>query len=57
MAKVAEELIVIKVSQLVKDSQDAEQKVTDTLISDLEGIVGELVGEGCVTEVIKGTEE
>jgi hypothetical protein len=54
MAKIVEEVVVIKVSQLVKDEADAETKLTDEVIAGLEQIASELVGDGSVVEVIKG---
>ena len=53
MAKIAEELVVIKVSQIVKDAQDAEEKITPEFVSSLEDVVSELLGKDCVVEVIR----
>jgi hypothetical protein len=54
MAKIVEELVVVKVSQLVKDGSEGDSKVNDELVTALEQVVSELVGEGAVVEVIKG---
>lgn len=53
MAKIAEELVVVKVSQIVKDLQDAESKITPEFVSNLEEVVSELLGKDCVIEVIR----
>lgn len=53
MAKIAEELMVIKVSQIVKDSQDAEAKITPEFVSNLEEVISELLGKDCVIEVLR----
>jgi hypothetical protein len=53
MAKIVEEVVVIKVSQLVKDDADAEIKITDEVIAGLEQIAEALVS-GAVVEILKG---
>lgn len=50
MAKVQEEIIVIKLSKLVKDGADAESAVTDELLATLTTVAEELVGSGVVVE-------
>ena len=52
MAKISEEHIVVKVSQLVKDDESAASKVTDEIKETIETVVAELVGDDCVIEVI-----
>lgn len=54
MAKIAEELVIVKISRLTKDNQEdgVEQKVTTEFMDSLEEVVGELVGAGCVVEVL-----
>lgn len=55
MAKIKEELIVVKLSKLVKDStEDGESITTHDLIGNLEAVVQELVSDGIVVEIIKG---
>ena len=55
MAKIQEELIVIKLSKLHKDSQTHTSSLSgDDVISGLEAVVQELVGNGIVVEIIKG---
>lgn len=53
MAKIVEEALVIKVSQLVKDGTAAEERLTDEICATLEQVVAEVVGDGCVVEVVK----
>ena len=53
MAQVHEEIIAIKVSTLVKDSEKGESFVTDDMIDTLEEAVAALVGDGHIVEVIK----
>lgn len=45
MAKVVEEKIVIKVSYLVKDTEDTRPIVTSDIRSTIESVVGEVLGE------------
>jgi hypothetical protein len=53
MANIVEENLVVKVSQLVKDSGTAAPKFTPEIVEALEQVVSELVGGGCVVEVMK----
>lgn len=55
MAKIAEEVLVVKVSQLVKNDEKPNSKLTEEVVEGLEAVVAELVGDGCVVEVL--TEE
>jgi hypothetical protein len=52
MAKIQEEIIAIKVSKLVKDSEEAGKLVGDETVQALEQVAQELVGEGVIVEVI-----
>lgn len=52
MAKIVEEIVVVKVSRLVKDDAVAEKKLTNDVAESLEAVVTELVGTGCVVEVV-----
>jgi hypothetical protein len=53
MAKIVEELVIIKVSKLVKDS-DADEKLLDSkTINSIEQVVQELVGDGIVVELVE----
>lgn len=56
MARVHEELVVIKVSKLVKDHEDVQLIDEDTfaaLTQLLEGVVSEVIPAGAVVEVEK----
>lgn len=52
MAKIVEELLVIKVSQIAKDDGSAAEKLTDEICATVEQVVAEMVGAGCVVEVV-----
>jgi hypothetical protein len=51
MAKIHEEVIVIKLSKLVKDNQDTEILATQDLADALTAVAEELAGAGVVVEV------
>ena len=52
MAKIQEEeIIVIKVSQLVKDGNDCAPRVTEDVTQALVQVAEELVGAGAVVEI------
>jgi hypothetical protein len=54
MAKIAEEIVVIKLSKLVKDSEaDSVQLITAETLANLEAVAQELVGDGVVVEIEK----
>ncbi len=53
MAKLNEDMVVIKVSELLKDGADEAQVLSEDVISNLEAVVQELVGEGKLVEIIK----
>jgi hypothetical protein len=54
MAKIVEDVIVIKISQLVKDeAADQTSAVTPEVEAALEQVAQELVGAGAVVEVMK----
>lgn len=53
MAKVQEEVIVIKLSKLVKNSDGGGQMATDDVITALEQVAQELVGDAIIVEVEK----
>ena len=53
MATIHEEILIIKVSKLVKDNSNTPQLITtDTAIA-LEQVAQELVGSGVVVEVVQ----
>lgn len=54
MAKIQEELIVIKLSKLFKDNDTGVAALADAEISaSLEAVVQQLVGDDVIVEVIK----
>ena len=54
MAKIVEEVIVIKLSKLVKDSESDVAQIANTAsLVNLEAIAQELFGDGAVVEVEK----
>jgi hypothetical protein len=53
MAKIQEEVLVIKVSKLLKDSDSESTVLTDEVTSSLEAVVAELAGAGALVEIQK----
>jgi hypothetical protein len=54
MAKIAEEIVVIKLSKLVKDSEiDSVQLINAETLANLEVVAQELVGTGVIVEIEK----
>lgn len=53
MAKIHEEVVVIKLSKLVKNSGDEVALAGDEIVAALEQVVQELVGDGIIVEVEK----
>ena len=51
MAKIHEEIVVIKLSKLVKDDAAPAEVATDYVIASLVSVVEELAGAGVVVEV------
>lgn len=52
MAKIAQQEIVIKLSTLIKDTEeDVANMVTEDLLNSLEVVAQELVGTGVIVEV------
>lgn len=51
MAKLQEDVLVIKISKLIKDSDDAGTALTEELILSLEAVVTELAGAGALVEI------
>ena len=54
MARVQTEIIVVKLSKLIKDSANEVTLVNDDFDSNLEAIVQELVGDNVLVEIEKG---
>lgn len=54
MAKIKEEMLVVKISTLVKDSAGENPEVfSDDVVAALEEAISEMVGGGHVVEIIK----
>jgi hypothetical protein len=53
MAKVQEQIIVIKVSKLVKNDDTEMDLISDEVVGNLEDVVAQLVGDGCIVEAEK----
>ncbi len=54
MAKIQEEIIIIKLSKLVKNSEEVEDSlINDDFSANLETIVQELVGDTVIVEIEK----
>jgi len=51
MAKIHEEVVVIKLSKLIKDGQDTGSIATQDLTDALTAVAEELVGTGVIVEV------
>ena len=50
MAKIYEELVVIKLSKLVRDDADVQAIATDDILVALQSVAEELAGAGVVVE-------
>tara|TARA_B100000902_G_C27319493_1_gene923444 strand:+ start:1550 stop:1717 length:168 start_codon:yes stop_codon:yes gene_type:complete len=53
MAKLNEQMLVIKVSELLKDNQEATPPLDPEVLSQLEAVISELAGPGKVVELIQ----
>lgn len=53
MAQIQEEVLVIKFSKLVKNSDSADGIVTEEIINSLEQVAQELADKGVIVEVEK----
>lgn len=53
MAKIQEEIVVIRLSKLVKDNTNADQITDSDFSQNVEALVQELVGDSVVVEVVK----
>jgi len=52
MAKIVEELIIIKLSKLVKDNeQSRSHTVNNDMLASLEAVIQELIGSDVIVEV------
>jgi len=52
MAKIHEEIVVIKMSKLIKDSDNAEPIANEEVVAALASVAEELAGQGVVVEVV-----
>jgi hypothetical protein len=53
MAKLNEQMLVIKVSELLKDNQQADEILSTDILVQLEAVIAELAGAGKVVEIIQ----
>ena len=51
MAKIHEEIVVIKLSKLVKDSDAGTKIASDDIVEALQSVAEELTGTGIIVEV------
>lgn len=51
MAKIHEEVVVVKVSKLVKNDSDVDSLINDDVVAALEQVAQELLGESVIVEV------
>jgi hypothetical protein len=51
MAKIHEEIVVIKLSKLVKDTDNTTTLAVDDVVAALQSVAEELLGNGVVVEV------
>jgi len=50
MAKIYEEIVVIKLSKLIRDDADVQAIATDDIVAALQSVAEELAGAGVVVE-------
>ena len=53
MAQISEEMIVIKVSTLVRNGAETTPTFSDDIVETLEAAISDLVGQGKIVEVIR----
>jgi hypothetical protein len=53
MAKIIEELVIVKLSKLVRDDSDDQNLLDNKTINNIEQVVQEIVGDGVVIEIVK----
>ena len=51
MAKLQEEVLVIKVSKLLKDNESQEELLSKDLLENLEAVMQQLLGAGALIEI------
>lgn len=53
MAKIQEQLIIIKLSKLIKDTEESNDNIVSTdITSNLEAVTQELVGKNVIVEIV-----
>ena len=55
MAKIVSDAVVIEISRIAKDDQELVSLVNEEMVSTLEQVVQQLVGDGTVVEVKTGS--
>ena len=53
MAKIIEELVIVKLSKMVRDDSDDQNLLDNKTINNIEQVVQEIVGDGVVIEIVK----
>jgi len=53
MAKIHEEIVVIKLSKLVRDSEVGIEIASDDIVAALQSVAEELAGAGIVVEAVR----
>ena len=53
MAKLNEEMIVIKVSELLRDNDEVTKILDDDMVTNLEAVIQEIDGTGKLVEIIR----
>ena len=54
MAHLNEEIVVIKISELLKDSDQASAILDEAMVANLEAVIQEIAGDGKLVEITKG---
>lgn len=56
MAKIVEDVVLVKFSRLVKDGATDSRLVSDEITATIEQVVQELVGDSVVVEIVRAVE-
>jgi hypothetical protein len=54
MAHLNEEVVVIKISELLKDTDEANTILDEAMVANLEAVIQEIAGVGKLVEIAKG---
>ena len=54
MAQLNEEVVVIKISELLKDTDEANTILDEAMVANLEAVIQEIAGVGKLVEIAKG---